>query len=207
MEIFSIPKPYSEAADQNKEPILAVLRETFTSPGLILEVGSGTGQHAVHFARHLPRLIWQTSDRAEYLPAIRAWLAEAGLPNLPAPLELDVTRQPWPIDRADGAFTANTAHIMAWPAVEAMFLGIGRILAEGGRFCLYGPVNYGGRHTSPSNAQFDRLLRQRDPASGLRDIEDLEALARRAGLVLERDHPMPVNNRTLVWHKAQGSGA
>ncbi len=206
MEIVSIPKPYSEAADQNKAPILAVLREAFTTPGLILEVGSGTGQHAVHFARHLPWLCWQTSDRAEYLPAIRAWLAEAELPNLPDPMELDVTQQPWPLERADGAFTANTTHIMDWPAVEALFLGVGRILTEGGRFCLYGPVNYNGQYTSPSNAQFDRLLRGRDPASGLRDFADLDALARRVGLSLERDHPMPVNNRTLVWRKPPAGG-
>lgn len=192
-------KSYSEACEQNKEPILAVLREVFTEPGLILEIGAGTGQHAVHFAWALPHLDWQPTDQAPYLPGIRQWIAEANLPNLRPPLELDVCCEPWPIAQTAGVFSANTAHIMHWPAVESLFRGVGRVLQPGGAFCLYGPFNYDGRYTSASNAQFDALLKQRDPASGLRDFADLDRLARDNRLRFQRDYPMPVNNRTLVW--------
>lgn len=192
-------KPYSEACEQNKEPILAVLREVFTEPGLILEIGAGTGQHAVHFARALPHLDWQPTDQADYLPGIRQWIAEADLPNLRPPLELDVCSPAWPIAQAAGVFSANTTHIMDWPAVENLFRGVGRVLQPGGAFCLYGPFNYDGRYTSASNAQFDALLKQRDPASGIRDFADLDRLAQDNRLRFQRDYPMPVNNRTLVW--------
>ena len=192
-------KPYSEACEQNKEPILAVLREIFTHPGLILEIGAGTGQHAVHFPRQLPHLIWQPTDLAENLPGIQMWSAEAKLPNLRPPLELEVRSEPWPVTRADGVFSANTAHIMAWPMVECLFRGVGRILEPGGAFCLYGPFNYGGHYTSASNAAFDLSLRSWNPLSGIRDFEELDRLATQHGLRLLRDEPMPVNNRTLVW--------
>lgn len=192
-------KPHSEACEQNKEPILAVLREVFTPAGLILEIGAGTGQHAVHFARHLPHLIWQPTDLAENLPGIRLWRAEAKLPNLRPPLELEVCRQPWPVTQAVGVFSANTAHIMAWPAVECLFRGIGQVLESGGAFGLYGPFNYGGRYTSASNAEFDLWLRSWSPDSGIRDFGDLDRLAADNGLRLLRDYPMPVNNRTLIW--------
>ena len=192
-------KPYSAACEQNKEPILAVLREVFTEPGLILEIGAGTGQHAVHFARALPHLNWQPTDQAEYLPGIYQWITEAGLPNLHPPLALDVLSEPWPVTQVAGVFSANTTHIMGWPAVEGLFRGIGRVLQPGGAFCLYGPFNYEGRYTSASNAEFDVWLKQRDPASGIRDFADLDRLARDCGLHLRQDYPMPVNNRTLVW--------
>ena len=192
-------KPYSEACEQNKAPILTVLREVFREPGLILEIGSGTGQHAVHFARELPHLDWQPTDQADYLPGIRLWIAEADLSNLRQPLELDTRREPWPVTQAAGVFSANTTHIMHWPAVEGLFRGIGRVLQPGGAFCLYGPFNYGGRYTSASNTEFDAFLKRRDPASGIRDFDDLDQLARSNGLRLLRDYPMPVNNRTLVW--------
>ncbi|MDS4069375.1 MAG: DUF938 domain-containing protein [Candidatus Competibacter sp.] len=192
-------KPYSEACEQNKAPILTVLREVFREPGLILEIGSGTGQHAVHFARELPHLDWQPTDQADYLPGIRLWIAEAGLSNLRQPLELDTRREPWPVTQAAGVFSANTTHIMHWPAVEGLFRGIGRVLQPGGAFCLYGPFNHGGRYTSASNTEFDAFLKRRDPASGIRDFDDLDPLARSNGLRLLRDYPMPVNNRTLVW--------
>ncbi len=192
-------KPYSEACEQNKEPILGVLREVFTAPGLILEIGAGTGQHAVHFARALPHLDWQPTDQADYLPGIRQWIAEAGLVNLRQPLELNTRSERWPITQAAGVFSANTTQIMDWPAVEGLFRGVGQCLASGGVFCLYGPFNYGGRYTSASNAQFDAWLKLRDPASGIRDFADLNQLARDNGLQLRQDYPMPVNNHTLVW--------
>ncbi len=195
-------KPFAEACEQNKAPILEVLRQAFATCTCILEIGSGTGQHAVHFARHLPHLQWHTTDVAAHLPGIRLWLAEAGLANLHGPLTLDVRQPDWPsVPDVDGVFSANTTHIMDWPAVEQLFAGIGRCLGEGGVFCLYGPFNYGGRYTSESNARFDQWLRQRDPASGIRDFEALDALARAAGLSLIDDHAMPANNRTLVWGK------
>lgn len=195
-------KPFSQACENNKEPILDVLQGVFTAPAVIVEIGSGTGQHAVHFGHHLPHLTWQPTDQAEYLPGIRAWLDEASLTNVAAPLLLDVTAPEWPVTRADGCFSANTTHIMAWPAVEAMFRGIGNLLAEGGAFCLYGPFSYGGEHTSASNAAFDDRLRKQDPAMGIQNREDLEALAEEVGLNLEEDHAMPANNRTLVWRRA-----
>ncbi|HCK79935.1 MAG TPA: DUF938 domain-containing protein [Candidatus Competibacter sp.] len=192
-------KPYSEACEQNKGPILDVLRRYFTLPGFILEIGGGTGQHAVHFARALPHLDWQTTDLAGALAGIQLWFDEAGLPNLRPPLALNVRQEVWPVTRADGVFSANTAHIMSWKGVECLFRGVGWLLATGGVFCLYGPFNYGGQYTSPSNAQFDRWLRARDPESGVRDFDDLDRLAETEGLRLLADCPMPVNNRTLVW--------
>ncbi len=198
-------KPFSESCEQNKQPILAVLREALADSSAVLEIGSGTGQHAVFFARELPYLTWYTSDRLEYHPGIRAWLEEAGLANVHGPAELDARQREWPAVEVDAVFSANTAHIMDWPAVEAMFAGVGRLLPADGVFCLYGPFNYGGRYTSQSNERFDAWLRARDPASGVRDFDDLEALARAAGLELQRDYEMPANNRTLVWRKTPNS--
>jgi hypothetical protein len=155
----------------------------------------------VYFAPELPHLSWQTSDLAENHPAIRAWLADAGAANILPPLLLDVRHGPWPEATVDAVFSANTAHIMSWPAVAAMFAGVGRILEPGGVFALYGPFNYGGQYTAPSNARFDAWLRQRDPASGVRDFEALDELARQAGLGLWRDYAMPADNHTLIWLK------
>lgn len=197
-------KPHSAACERNKEPILGVLRETFAAPGTVLEIGSGTGQHAVHFARHLPHLTWITADRADYLPGIQQWLEEAALPNLRGPLQLDVLQADWPVaGPLDYLFSANTAHIMSWPAVEAMFAGAGARLKTGGRFALYGPFNRDGRFTSESNRAFDASLRERDPAMGLRDDHAIEELARRCGLALVADHAMPANNRLLCFIAGQ----
>jgi cyclopropane fatty-acyl-phospholipid synthase-like methyltransferase len=195
-------KPFAAASEENKQPILEIIRPLFAQSARVLEVGSGTGQHAVYFAAHLPHVHWQCSDRAEQVPGIRLWLAEAGLPNLPEPLVLDVSQdRHWPAGPYDAAFSANTAHIMSLNEVEALFHGLGRILSPGGCFALYGPFARDGRHTSPSNAAFDQQLRWRDSASGVRDIRDLEHFAAAAGLVLEADCPMPVNNRTLIWRR------
>lgn len=194
-------KPFSEACEQNKEPILAVLREELAAARQLLEIGSGTGQHAVHFAAALPQLSWTASDRAEHLAGIRAWRDEAALPNLHGPLELDVDAPQWPIGTVDAVFSANTAHIMHWSSVVNMFAGVAHILAPGGLFCLYGPFNYGGAYTSASNARFDAWLKARDPGSGVRDRDDLAELGARHGLRLVRDHAMPANNRILVWER------
>ena len=193
-------KPYSEACDENKVPILAVIGSLFKDAGTLLEVGTGTGQHAAFFAAALPRLTWQTSDIPAHLPGIRLWLDEAGLPNLPPPLALDVTAD-WPAGPFDGVFSANTAHIMGEPEVAAMFRGVGRVLTPGGRFALYGPFSVGGRHRSGSNARFDAWLRERDPRMGVRDLDHLRRLGEESGLELVDDVPMPVNNQTLIWEK------
>ena len=201
-------QPFSPACERNREPILAVLREHFTNARHVLEVGSGTGQHAVHFAAAMPWLSWQCSDRAEHLPGIRAWLDEAALPNTPAPLELDVDTGPWPRaasgdGRFDGVFSANTLHIMGWPSVERFFAGVDTALAADGRLLVYGPLNYDGCFSSDSNREFDGWLRARDPESGIRDFEALDALARGAGLALQADVAMPANNRCLVWRRVK----
>lgn len=193
-------KPFSQSCENNKEPILAVLRDAFAQRRHILEIGSGTGQHAVHFAAHMPHLNWQTSDLPEHHDGIRRWLDEAGLDNVRPPLTLDVTQPHWP-EGFDGVFTANTTHIMPWPAVIVMIARIGALLPAGGVFCQYGPFNYAGAYTSDSNARFDRWLKQVDPARGIRDFEAVAELAERAGLVLEADHALPANNRLLHWRK------
>lgn len=198
-------KPYSPACDENKQPILEVLAPRLAAAERVLEIGSGTGQHAVHLAAALAQLQWQCSDVAEHLPGIRAWLDEAGLDNLPPPLALDVDDD-WDATLGggggyDAVFSANTAHIMSRGQVERMFAGVGRLLRVGGLFALYGPFSRQGRHTSESNAAFDRSLRQRDPRSGVRDLDDLQGFAACAGLVLEEDLAMPVNNRTLIWRR------
>jgi cyclopropane fatty-acyl-phospholipid synthase-like methyltransferase len=194
-------KPYAQSCDENRDPILAVIRPLLEHCRALLEVGSGTGQHAVYFAAAMPHLVWHTSDRQEQLPGIRMWLEEARLQNVRMPLELDVTAPTWPDLQVDAVFSANTTHIMHWPDVEALFAGVGRLLARDGRFLLYGPFNYRGDYTSDSNRRFDAWLRQRDPASGLRDFAALERLAQRAGMLLEEDYAMPANNRILSWRK------
>lgn len=195
-------KQFSEACEENKGPILAVLNEVLAGHRHVLEIGSGTGQHAVWFGRHLPHLHWQPSDLAENLPGIQAWLEEARLPNVLNPLLIDISAGHWPQQDFDAVFSANTTHIMNWPTVTDMFAGIGRILQPGGVFCLYGPFNYQNRYTSESNERFDNWLRSRDPHSGVRNFEDLDRLARSAGMELQHDYAMPANNRLLVWRKS-----
>lgn len=195
-------KPFAPACERNRAPILSVLQRWFADRSRVLEIGSGTGQHAVHFAAAMPQLQWQASDRAEHLPGIRAWLDEAALPNTPAPLVLDVARGPWPAAGFDAAFTANTLHIMGWPDVEALFAGLDRVLGADAVFAAYGPFNYRGDYTSASNREFDGWLRARDPESGIRDFEAVDALARGIGLRLVEDAAMPANNRCVVWTRA-----
>jgi Protein of unknown function (DUF938) len=194
-------KPYAEACERNRDPILRVLQQHFTAPGAVLEIGAGTGQHAVYFAQHLPHLDWLPTDREGNLAGIGSWVEEAALPNLRQPQPLDVHDGRWPLDAAHYAFSANTAHIMSWQEVELMFAGIGRVLRPQGTFCLYGPINRDGSFTSESNRLFDAMLRARDPAMGLRDDRALIALAERSALSFVADHAMPANNRLLVWRK------
>lgn len=196
-----IVKPDAPACARNREPILEVLRDHFHDRRSVLEIGSGTGQHAIFFAESLPHLIWQTSDRPENLPGIAAWLAEAALPNTPAPLALDVLAN-WPAARFEAVFSANTLHIMPWPAVERLFARLPEVLAEQAKVAIYGPFNYGGRYTSESNAAFDASLKEMAAHQGIRDFEAVDALAAKAGFLLLEDRAMPSNNRCLVWQRA-----
>ncbi|MBT8121595.1 MAG: DUF938 domain-containing protein [Gammaproteobacteria bacterium] len=196
-------KQYSEACDQNRAPILNVIRDVFGSARQVLEIGSGTGQHAIYFGRHLPHLQWQTSDLPASHASINAWINEADLENVHAPLALDVATGPWPDTTYDGIFSANTTHIMSWPMVESLFAGVAPILAPGASFCLYGPFNYNNAYTSQSNESFDAWLKDRDPDSGIRNFQDLETLASTHGLQLSADNEMPANNRLLVWTRQE----
>ena len=194
-------KPFSQACENNKSPILSVLRRHLGSVGHVLEVGSGTGQHAVFFAAELPHLVWQTSDLPEHHAGIRAWIEDSGLENVRAPVVLDVTNRPWAGVETDAVFSANTAHIMSWPMVESFVAGAGEVLPPSGLFLLYGPFNYGGAYTSESNARFDQWLKERDPLSAIRDFEAVDGLGRAAGMNLIEDNAMPANNRLLVWRR------
>jgi len=193
--------PCSQACENNKEPILAVLRDALGASSAVLEIGSGTGQHAVHFAPALPHLEWHTSDLAVNHAGIRAWIAAHPAPNLHPPLVLDVRHRPWPDLDVDAVFSANTAHIMPWPAVEAMVAAAAARLPPAGMLLLYGPFRYRGEHTAPSNAAFDASLRRQDPAMGVRDVEALDAAAARDGLTLVADHSLPANNRLRIWRR------
>lgn len=194
-------RQYAEACARNREPILAVLRGVFAQATQVLEIGAGTGEHAVFFAGRLPHLVWQPTDVAAHLPGIAAWHDAADLPNLRPPLVLDVDAADWPVATVDGLFTANTLHIMSWESVCNFFRGAGRVLAPGGVLAVYGPFSDGGRHTAESNVRFDAFLRARDPLSGVRDWRAVDVLAGEQGLRLVADHAMPANNRTLVWQR------
>jgi len=191
----------SDAAERNKAPILQVIGAEFAQTRRVLEIGSGTGQHALHFCAHLPHLTWEPSDTGDYLPSLRERLRQEGGPNLRPVIELDVRTQPWPVEGVDGVFSANTLHIMSWSSVQDFFRGVGRVLSVPAVLCIYGPFRYGGRYTSESNATFDEYLRNRDPESGIRDFEALDNLARQQGLQLAADHAMPANNQLLVWKR------
>jgi cyclopropane fatty-acyl-phospholipid synthase-like methyltransferase len=193
-------KPYSAACERNREPILAVLREHIADRGHVLEIGSGTGQHAVYFAQKLPYLLWQSSDRDENLAGISMWLGQAGLPNTPPPLTFDVAGI-WPRGTYDAIFSANTLHIMSWVEVQTLFAGLPAITAADAKLVVYGPFNYDGQFTSASNAAFDRSLKQRVPHMGIRDAEAVSNLAAAAGFVAVDDVAMPANNRCLVWQR------
>lgn len=198
---------WSEACERNRDPILAVLRRYLHDRHRVLEIGSGTGQHAAYFAEHMPHLLWQASDHPEYLPGVAERLAEAALPNAPPPWPLQAELGPVPglaplpeaFERFDTVFSANTLHIMSWPHVQAFFAGLPAVMAKGALLCVYGPFNYNGTYSSDSNRQFDAWLKARDPESGIRDAEAVDALAAAQGLGLVEDVAMPANNRLRIW--------
>ncbi len=192
-------KSFSQSCENNKGPILDVLLPLLRRQRACLEIGSGTGQHAAFFAARLPHLVWQTSDVTGNHASIDAWID--GVDNARPPMVLDVDGDDWPARRYDAAFSANSAHIMHWPTVVNMFHGVSGILEPGAVFALYGPFNYQGEYTSPSNQRFDRTLRASDPGMGIRDYEAVVELASSAGMTLLADHDMPANNRTLLWQR------
>jgi SAM-dependent methyltransferase len=193
-------KREAPAAARNREPIAAVLREVLPAAGTILEVASGTGEHALHFAGLWPNLIWQPSDPdPNAIASIRAWSAEAGLPNLADPLRLDAAAEAWPIAAADAILCVNMVHISPWSATQGLLRGAGRLLPAGAPLILYGPYRRLGVATAPSNEAFDESLRARNPEWGLRDLEAVEAEAGRNGLRLDRIVEMPANNLTVVF--------
>lgn len=194
-------KQYSPSCDQNKEPILNVIKPLLSAAKSVLEIGSGTGQHSVYFAKAMDHLTWQASDQNVYLPSINAWIDEAQLTNTPQAFELDVTHS-WPIDTYNAIFSANTVHIMSWEMVLEFFKGISNTLTNNGLFILYGPFNVNGKYTSESNANFDLWLAQQNPKSAIRDFEALNDLANQFNLNLIKDIEMPANNKILVWQKS-----
>ena len=194
-------KPFSTACERNQSHILAALQPVLADRKNVLEIASGTGQHAVFFGKNLPHLTWQTSELVQNHAGIAMWLAEAQLPNVLLPVVLDIHVDPWPNITADAIFNANTVHIVSWAGVVRMFAGIGQTLKAGGVLCLYGPFNYAGKFTSASNAEFDVWLKSRDEISGIRDFEAIDQLAQAQGFELMRDVAMPSNNRLLVWSK------
>jgi cyclopropane fatty-acyl-phospholipid synthase-like methyltransferase len=195
-------KPYSQSCDQNRDPILGVIQSLLIDKKHVLEIGSGTGQHAVYFAQKMPHLIWQTSDQIAYHDGIKQWLTEANLKNTPAPIKLDVSNDPWPNLMVDAIFSANAIHIMSWDNVVDFITKAGQQLDSKGLLILYGPFNYDNSYTSESNARFDIWLKQNNPLSGIRDFEAINALAEQEKLHLINDYAMPANNRILCWQKA-----
>lgn len=205
--------PFSQACENNKQPILEVLQHQLSAHHYVLEVGSGTGQHSVYFAPRLPHLQWQTSDVVDNHGVIQGWHDKYPAPNLYAPLAFDLTRDGIPIAVSapfypdknspyDAVFTANTLHIIAWPLVERLFELVGDALPTHGKFIVYGPFNDNGQYSSDSNQRFDRHLRQRDPNSGIRDKVDIMHLAKQHHLVLANHYSMPANNEILVFEKS-----
>ena len=194
-------RPFAPACERNREPILEVLRAHLPARVDVFEIASGTGQHAVHFASRWPELRWQCSDVPERLDGIQAWLSEGDSQQLPAPRPLDALRGPWPRQTYDAVFTANSFHIMPWAGVEAVFEGLTGLLKAQGWLVVYGAFRVNGQFVSASGAEFDANLQARDRAMGLRDLEAVDALASRAGLVRRAHHAMPANNHCLVWQR------
>jgi len=194
---------FSESCERNKGPILDRLTDELRDCLTVLEIGSGTGQHAVHFATGLPRLEWQPTERTGELRPLAMRIEAEAPENVRPPLPLDVGVIPWPVTGPfDAVFTANTLHIMSWDSVRFFFDGVGRVLGERGLLCIYGPFLYEKAETVPSNVAFDQWLRNRDASSGIREFTAVDSLADAQALTLKADYPMPANNRLLVWQRA-----
>ncbi|WP_196139917.1 DUF938 domain-containing protein [Aliikangiella sp. G2MR2-5] len=196
-------KPYSEACERNQKPIFDVIEPYLVSCRSLLELGSGTGQHAIYFGRRLKHLSWQTSDLRSNHHGINQWIKESDIGNILPPIPLDVLNDEWPKTLYEASFSANTAHIMPWEAVEAAFYGLSRVLKPEAPLLIYGPFNYKGKFTSESNCQFDRWLKQQHAHQGIRDFEAMCLLGEKNGFQFEKDIAMPANNRILVWVKKQ----
>jgi cyclopropane fatty-acyl-phospholipid synthase-like methyltransferase len=195
-------KPYSAACERNKEPILEVLRQVILpSDRRLLEVGTGTGQHAVYIAPHFPQLEWFPSDLSVNIPGMSLWFNEAGISNIQKPVRLDVGKDDFPKLKFDVVFTANTFHIMHWKECKSFMKLLGNRLREGSRFIVYGPFNYDGKFTSESNANFDKALKEGDPLRGIRAFEDVLSNMTKNGFELLQDYEMPANNRILVFQR------
>ena len=193
---------YSSAADRNRIPIYEQLKQLLPEKGTVLEIGSGTGQHALFFAGNLPGITWQPSDRRENIADLQACFSREGNPRILPTLQLDVVLDPWPGKKFDAVYSANTAHIMSWAEVTAMFAGVAECLHNNALFCLYGPFNFDGQFTSESNRRFDAQLRAMDPQMGIRDVGEIEALAKQNRMMLEQKIAMPANNFLLVFKKS-----
>ena len=197
---MNVNKPYSQACENNKVFILPILQDAFKTCSSVLEIGSGSGQHAVYFAKNLPHITWQTSDLPINHLGIKQWIEDFPSTNLVLPITLDLSVD-WPIKTTPAIYTANTLHIISWALVKCFFEGVAKYLEFKGKLCIYGPFNYNGAYSSESNAEFDVWLKERNSTSGIRDIEKIEMLAAQAGLILDTDHAMPANNRLLVFTK------
>lgn len=192
---------FSEACERNQGPILDAIKPYLTHCDDVLEIASGTGQHAVWFAGAMPHLTWHTSDLRENHGSITAWLEASELPNLRKPRTLNVGQKVWPVNQVDAVFTANSAHIMSWDRVRDMFEGVNRVLKPGGSFLIYGPFNVNGNYSSDSNRDFDQFLKEQNPDSGIRDYDDMNRAAKHNGLSLVQRHEMPANNMLLAYEK------
>jgi len=193
---------HAPATERNREPILAVMRRYFPERGLVLEISSGTGEHAAFFSRSFPELIWQPSDLdPASLESIDAWRSD-GSPNLRPPIQLDACEDDWPIDSADIVVNINMIHISPWSSCQGLMRGAGRVLGEGGLLYLYGPYRIDGRHTAPSNQAFDASLQERNPEWGVRDLGDVISEAKARGLAFVEKVEMPANNYSLIFRRS-----
>jgi len=192
---------YSQSAENNQAYILAELKNLFRHPGVVLEIGSGSGQHAVYFAANMDYLTWQPTDRGDYIPGLILNVQELAGVNVLKPLVLDVADEVWPVAEVGYVYAANALHIMSANHGEDLIRGVGKFLKDGGIMVLYGPYKYAGEFTTESNAKFDLLLKSRDPVSGIRDFEWVQQLAIEANLTFLHDVPMPANNQLLVFQK------
>jgi len=202
MSATSDPRQYRPHVARNRDALLDVLRRVLPRRGLVLEIASGSGEHAAYLAAQLPDLTWQPTDPDQAaLASIAAHRADAALPNVLPPLALDVTAKQWLVERADAVMCCNMIHIAPWEACEGLLAGAARVLPDGGLLYLYGPYKIGGRHTAPTNEAFDAQLRSRDPAWGIRDLHDVTALAQAHGFALAETVPMPANNLSVIFRR------